>query len=808
MLHPKSKSSRFNEELLPNSIFNSIEYWITSGFIPEGPERFKVQTLLIKFRTEFKQYVSRAQECDIPAMMKASKKRSASLASFCQRVIILLHKGYLCYPVTKDYQLIKSNFKLRFATRIIGTLPDNENDDVIEEIDITSNPRMYKYLYYMVLEALMSNELRPEDKYMICLIAQSEAYIYEAVEFTAQEIVDAEDEFLQAAMEPDCWDENSLLARTMVKVAQDMRQLNPKEYISDFKQVRRSHDGYMYNHPWTIDDAWYSTSSSGSRLTYEGKQVPNIGLLFSALEQDFPDSLDEKIGYKNLYPDSCFPGLVQSTSTTITVPKTSSRGRRVIHMNYNGRQDRGSYFENMCKHTLSNVVKCDTTFPQYGQDGTEFIRSIKRGHNRVLICTDMSAATDHISHQFLVNFWNIIFPEGSAESLLRMHSGEGLFRRHHFENGKLKDSEVDYCQLSGIKCGTRSNFAVGLTYAHNFILRCTMKVMGMEDIDPSTIYVVHGDDNALALPIDKWREFLDTYIKLAAEAGFRVHPIEEKGMVSFPTDLVYRAEYNKQVWAENLLVSRIPHKIFFACDNADKKFQLLQWLSLYKYLDVSGQDVRELLIRPYFSKEEEGCKAWNFLVNKKLFGIDTFLRVPLVEELSDTETYNLSLQMFIQTISTGLYDAVLNNRSRLSEEQVKRKVDSQSKLFSDGDFLTTAIQWQNDHSEGIGKLEYTYQKNIKFANELKLLFNDPFIWAHSVFGFFTEEEKKLISICLPYARLSLDIDCSMTDEFIKVSGILRRTQPHSINKRTSTSTSVIIKTLRNFLNSLDNPSFG
>jgi hypothetical protein len=808
MSNPKRKSSRFNEDLLPNSLINSIEYWLTDGFLPDGPFKFNVQTLLTNFRIEFVQYVSKADEVQLPAMMKASKQRASLLADFCQKVIVLLKKGYLCYPVTKDYQLVRSNFKVRFSKSIIGTDPNGKLEDVIEEINITNNPRMYRYLYYMVLEALMSRELRPEDVCLVCLIAQSEAYIFEAVELTDQEIIDAEQEFLAAAESEDCWSDDSHLAHIMKEVALDMRKPNPPLYIADFKQVRRSHDGYMYNHPWTIDDAWYSTSSSGSSLTWNGRIIPNIGLLYSALESDIPDSIDNKIGYRNLYPDNPFPGLVQRTSTTITVPKTSSRGRRVIHMNYNGRQDRGSYFENMCKHTLSNVVKCDTTFPLPGHDGTEFIRSFSPADNRVLICTDMKAATDWVSHQFLLNFWNIIFPEGCAESLLRMHSGEGVIRLHSIENGRLVEREQPYVQRSGIKCGTRSNFAVGLTYCHNFILRCVMKYLGWEDMDPSDVYVVHGDDNALALKLETWREFLDVYMMLTAEAGFRVHPIEEKGMISFPSDLMYRAEYNKQVWSADLLVSRIPHKLFFADDTIDKKFQVIQWLSQYRYLNISGQDVRELLIRPYFPQQEEkACSAWNFLVDKKLFGIASHLRIHIADELDEIHAYNLALQMFIQTISTGIYDVVLNNRHRLSDEQVMKKVRNHTLLFEDEEFLNTAIQWQNDHCPGIGKLEYTLQKNRKFADELRTLYKDPFIWGHSLLGFFTEEEKKLILSCLPHARHSLDPDPTMTDQFIRVADILSRTQPHSINKRTRTSTSTIIKTLRVFLNGLDNPNW-
>lgn len=801
MGNPNYKSSRFNEDLLPSSMFKSIEDWLIQGFLPKGPYQMSAHNRLLQFRNEFIRYVNNADECDIPAMMKASKKRAVLLADFCQEVIVLLHKGYLCCPVTKDYYILKSNYKIRFAKHIVGTNPMIEGDDVEIDINITNNPHMYKYLYYMVIESLMSKELRPEDQELVCIIAQSEGYIFEAVNMTDKEIEDAEDEFLAAAEEDDKWDDESLLSKTMDAVAKDMRKAVPPKYIADFKQVRRSHDGYMYNHPWTIDDAWYSTSSSGSSLVYNGKQVPNIGLLFSAVEPDYSDPIDDIIGYKSLYPDEPFPGLIHSISTTITVPKSSSRGRRVIHMNCNGRQDRGSYFENMCRHTLSNVVECDTTFPLPGQDGTEFIRSFRPSDNRVLICTDMSAATDHISHQFLLKFWNILFPEGCADALLRLHSGEGLFRRHCKNNGD-NSSEFLYTQKSGIKCGTRSNFAVGLTFAHNFILRCTMKVMGMEGENPSEYYRVHGDDNALALPLNTWEKFLEVYISLANEAGFIVHPLNEKGMISFPSDIMYRAEYNKQVWCENLLVSRIPHKIFFARDTMDKKFQVIQWLSLYKYLDVSGQDVRELLIRPYILNEEQGCRAWNFLIDKKLFGLSTHLRVPLVDELDDNESYLLALQMFIQTISTGLYDAVLNNRNRLSADQVRKKVSKQTLLFEDEEFLNTVIQWQNEHNPGIGKLEYTVQKNRKFADELLTLFNDPFIWAHTLLGFFTEEEKKLILTCLPYARLSLDIDPSMTDQFIRVASILSRTQPNSINKRTKTSTSIICKTLTSYVEAL------
>jgi hypothetical protein len=420
----------------------------------------------------------------------------------------------------------------------------------------------------------------------------------------------------------------------------------------------------------------------------------------------------------------------------------------------------------------------------------------------------MKASTDYISHQFLINFWKILFREECAEFLIRIHSGEGIFRRYGIDNNhNAYQYEQQYTQRSGIKCGTRSNFAAGLTYPHNFILRCVMKALGWEDRDPSDYFTVHGDDNALALPIDEYELFLSTYYQLAREAGFRVHPVEEKGMISFPSDLLYRAEYNKQVWGEGLLLSRIPHKLFFADDTVEKKFQVVQWLSQYKYLDVSGQDVRELLIRPYFSNEEQACAAWNFLIKKKLFGIASHLEIHLVNELSEEQCYNLALQMFIQCISTGMYDVVLNNRHRLSSDQVEKKVKLHTLLFEDEELLDSLISWQNDHCPGIGKLEYTIQKNKKFADELRTLFKDPFIWGHTMLGFFTEQEKNLIGMCLPYARLSLDYDPAMTDQFIRVTDVLSRTQPHSLNKRTRTSTSTIVKTLRNYLDGLEGPKW-
>lgn len=802
-MHPKRPSSRFEPELLPHSMICSIEYWLSSELIQstDEPTVKKVNNFLLKFRSSFISYINGAKEYQIPSMVKASKARCAKLVNFCQGVILLLLDDYSCHPLTKDFELLKSSYKARFAKKIFGYNPSESVDDVLLDVDISNNPKSYRYLYDMAICILMS-KLDKQEMLRYFLIIQSEAHIYEAVKLTDSEIIEAEQEFLASANEPDCWEEDSLLARTMVLVSKDMKSKKPPLYIADFKQVRRHHDGYLFNNPWTVRDAWFSVRSSGSSLNLNGKSVPSIGLLLSAVEPDYFDPVDPLIGYKSLYP-TCQPeGLKFNPSTTVFVPKTSSRGLRAIHMNSNSRQDRGSYFEGMCSHTLKNVVKCDTTFPKSGQDGTEFIRSQTSKGDAVLICTDMSSATDHISHQFLINFWNILFAEGIANSLLNLHSGDGIFISHQNIDGKLIKTESSYKQVSGIKCGTRSNFAVGLTYAHNFILRCTMKVLGMEDVDPSEIYTVHGDDNALALAPEIWEKFLSTYIQLCSEAGFRVHDLDQKGMISFPGDSLYRAEYNKQVFSKGFLISRIPHRIFFSKKDAESKLRALLWLSQYEYAKIDGSVVERLFLQPY-APNAKGI--WNFLIKKKMFGLPSTLIVDGEFEINE---FNIAVQVFINAISVGVKDCVLNNRNRLSERQVKSKVDQMTALFEDEDILNDLIDWNANHAIGIGKLELTISKNKFFSDEMKLLFKDPIIWGSSLLGFFTPEEQDLILRCLPYARFSLDEDLSMIDDLLSAANILQRIQPHSVVKRSKTRSSTIIKILSSLeVSSSEDPYF-
>lgn len=792
MRHPNRESSRFNEDLLPRSMFNSIETWLLNAVLPHGATLSKVQSLVSKFRLENIQYLEKAPQFQIPEMCKACKQRASLLCDFLQGVNELLEQGYTLVPVTRDFSLLKSNYKIRFSKFIAG-YADNK-DDVILEVNITNNPRMYKFLYYAMELALLDPTWRPIDLQMLTVILQSEAYIFEAVNLTPEEIVKAEDEFFNASQTPDCWSNESELALLMEEAKKDMLSPNPPKYIADFKQVRRSNDGYMFNHPWTIDDAWFSTSSSGCSLTIEGKKMPNIGILTSAFEPDYSDPIDDIIGYKSLYAKDPYPGLNFNLSTTCGVPKTSSRGRRFVHPNCNGRQDRGSYFENMSRHILSHVVLCDTTYDD--QEGPRFIKEQQATTENCLVCTDMHSATDFISHQFLLKFWSLIFRPEVPEFLLRCHSGEGLFRRHHIVDGELVNYQEPYNQVSGIKCGTRSNFAVGLTLPHNFICRMTMKACGLEDIDPLTLFRVHGDDITWSLPEDLCDKVITKYTQLANEAGFLVHPIAEKGMLSHHSDLLYRAEFNKLTLLRGRLVSRIPHRLFFCKSNAENQIAVILWLSQYTYLESLNHVIEDIL-NAYCGSSEVVKAFWNFLIDKKMFGIPQSLRINTVPELSDELKMKSALSIFEEVLTSGVFDAVFNNRQRLSSAQISEKLREFTKFFEDDHVIEVGLQWLEDHGIMSSKLHYIIDSNKRFAYELKDIFDQPYLWISAELGFFSDEEKILIRKCLPYCRISgLDYTMEDIDNLLSVTRILRRMQPHSIGKKIHSSSNVLINCIK------------
>lgn len=795
MRHPNRESSRFERDLLPNSVFKSIEHWLPSVALPKGPTLRKVQTLLLKFRTENVQYFERCSEDQIPQMTKACKQRASLLCDFCQGVNELLQQGYVLVPVTKDYELLKSDYKIRFAKELVGYNPNSDGDDVTLSVNITNNPRMYKYLYYAVELALLDRTWRSVDTQLLTVIVQSMAYLFEAVKLTPQETVAAENEFFEASQTEDCWRDDSRLAEIMKEVEKDMKSSTPPRYIADFKRARRSHDGYMYNHPWTIDDAWFSTSSSGCRLEVNGERVPSLGLLYSAFEPDQPDPIDEMISYKSLYVSEPYPGLEYYPSSTTFVPKTSSRGLRCIHPNSNSRQDRGSYFENMSKHILSNVLVCDTTYDD--QEGIRFINEKQRQTGITLVCTDMHSATDYISHQFLKKFWSLMYRPGVSDFLLRCHSGEGSMIRHVInDRGRLVSQRQDYCQVSGIKCGTRSNFAVGLTMPHNFIARCAMKDCGLEDVNPLDLFRVHGDDIVWAIPDKDVDNLITSYTRLAGEAGFRIHPLSEKGMIASSSDLLYRAEFNKQTWLRGRLVSRIPHRLFFCENNTENQLSVIMWLSQYTYLDKFSYIIEDIL--SMYTAQKDVCVAtWNFLVDKKLFGIPESLRINGYLDLSDELQFNAALNVFHGVISRGVYEAVFNNRQRLSKQEVDLKIRDYTRLYKNEDILEAGLSWLEDHGIYSSKLHYVLEKNYNFKEELRSIFVDPCIWFNAGLGFFSDEEKALIRRVLPYYRLSgLEITPDVTDDILGCVKILKRIQPHSIGKQTRAASNVIFECIK------------
>lgn len=796
MSHPTRENSRFEESLLPHSMYNSIETWLPREFLPAGPTLDRINTYLYKFRSEFIHYIENATQDQIPAMIKACKERTSLLCDFCQSVIELTLNNYSLYVMNKEYQELPNNYKVRFARKVLAY--KDEQDFVDLDINITNNPRMYKYLYYAAEVAM--RELENSQIQFLMIHLQSLAYIYESVKLTDQEIYDAEQEFIQAATSEDCWNPQGELAVIMKKVGKDLRSSNPPEYIRDFKQARRSHDGYIYNHPWTIDDAWYSVASSGSSLEIDGKRVPNIGLLMSAFEPDQADPVDQMIQYKSYYTEP-YPGLEFRPSSTTFVPKTSSRGLRCIHPNSNPRQDRGSYFENMEKHILSNVLKCDTTYDN--DEGLRFIKEKELQSDIYLICTDIHAATDAISHTFLKQFWDMMYMPGISDFLLRIHSGEGNMLHHVWnEHGKLQKQRDDYCQISGIKCGTRSNFAVGLTEPHNFIVRCTMKAMEMEDIDPSTLYRVHGDDIVFALPDDIAEEFVSKYCQLANEAGFRVHDLQSKGMKSHSSDLLFRAEFNKQTLSHGRIVSRIPHRLFFRNMSRQNQIEVLLWLSQYTYLQNPSNILDKMFMQDPI-RYDRFCAVWNFLIDKKLFGIPKSMWITHAKELDMQQQFEVALTIFNSSLQKGVFDTVFNNRQRLSDEEVRKKVQRFTEFY-DSDIIEKALGWLESHGITMSKLHWTLEKNQRLADELRQLYHDEVLYFNTLMNFFTEEDKLLIRKCLPYVRLSgLDYDESVIDSLLQTSQILKRVQPHSIGKRVHLSTSIIMDALNCYVQNLD-----
>jgi uncharacterized membrane protein len=107
-------------------------------------------------------------------MAKACKERASLLCDFCQGVNELLQQGYTLVPVTRDYQLLKSDYKIRFAKKIIGYDTNEKMEDVTLDVNITNNPRMYKFLYYALKLALLDPSWRSVDTQMLTVIIQSE----------------------------------------------------------------------------------------------------------------------------------------------------------------------------------------------------------------------------------------------------------------------------------------------------------------------------------------------------------------------------------------------------------------------------------------------------------------------------------------------------------------------------------------------------------------------------------------------------------------------------------------------------------
>lgn len=796
---PNKKSPRFNADLLPKNKSFWLVHWAITRLLPGDAFSSRVNSLVNRFEEEILHFFNCNPDENIPEMVSACKKRASTLCDYLQSIMILLSRGYTLVPMTKDIEFIQSDYKIRFTRKLMGVPSTNEDCDVLLDVQISNHPRMYRYLYDAINIILRSAHWRNEDISRLCVILQSLAYYFESVNLTDSETKAIEDEFLDSANSGDVWDPHSASASTWDLLVRDELSPNPPKYIADVKRVRRFTDGYTHNNPWGMRDMAYSLSSSGSRWTFNGRRIPNIGILFSALEPNTESVLDPIIGYKNLYSSVAADGLEFIPSSTLFVPKTSSRGKRAVHPQANSRQDRGQYFENMAKTILNDIIKGDSTFDD--QSTFLWILEEEAREDRVLVCTDVHAATDNTSHTYLLKTWNLLFREGIADGLLELHSGPGRITHLVLENGEYKEITEDYNQTSGIKCGTRSNFAVGLALPHHLIVRMTMKYLHLEDVDPSSIYRLKGDDIVFSLPLNIWRQFIEAYTQIANECGFKVHPIDEKGMISMPGDTLYRAEWSKQIWSSGHLVSRIPHRLFFRDCSRETEFQLILWLSQYDLLGIDYMDCMQLF-KQYFLNVYSTIQAtqlWNFLIDKKLFGLNVGLRFPTDTELPLSEQFKFAKAIFYHAIDNSIFDTVFNNRQRLSASEVKEKLKQYVKFYEDDEVMTFITSWVSENCPE-GKLQHVLDLNENFAEELKSIFDQPYIWFNARIGVFTEEEKTLIRSCLPYFRLSnIDFDSLTIDKLLQAANILKRTQPHSIGKQVSLKTRTILDTMRDIL---------
>lgn len=796
----KSPLSRFDKELRPDLNGKTVQYWLYT-WLPSDTVGRMVKDHLHQFRRENTSYFNDAPEYQIPAMCKASKTRASLLASFCQDLISLILNGYELVPLSINAQVIKSNYKVRFIKKILGTRKEDENSsrEFVElEVLISNHPRHFRHLYDAIVIALINGWSR-KHMLLLCVVIESLAYDFESVVLTDNEIIEAANEFLRSAAKEDPFQPGNRLEGILSTIEENISSRDPKIFFRDIKDVRKHNFGFIKHHTWDIDDAAYSTASSGSQWVYEGSSIPNIGILFNVLETDFVSPIDDLIGYKSYYPTENPTGFKQYKAISREVPKTSSRGVRIITSSSGPIQDRGNYFEKCEKVALSNMMKCDSTF----NDDLTFlwIQERLRDPSVTIICTDIKAATDEISHQFLLRVWGLLFPKDVPEFLLYLHSQDGTFNLPYLdEEGNLKYRNVEYYQRSGVRCGVRSNFSVALALPHHLVVRSALlaTIPNIEWEDPSKFYRLKGDDVVFSIPNKYVTDFISNYRELAKLAGFNVHPIEEKGFISRYSDPWHHAEWCKQVWIRGHIVSRIPHRLFFSKCSFEKELSVLLWLSQYDYLEISYKDLIPIFkeYMPNIYHWQMAAKFFNFLIDYRKFGIPKSFRFELIYGFD--EGFLMAQCLFYSVITTGIWQSLFNPRQRLKEARINERVNKFTSFFEDQELLNTILDFASSHGSTYNKLTETLDRNRSIAEDLKTVFcDDPYVWYAANLGIFSEQEKDLIRRCISFLNISScdDVPYFATEELLEACDLIKRIQPHSVGKRISVTSSCLVSTI-------------
>lgn len=788
----------FDRDLFPPEMlfYNNTPETLLTELVQEEKLIMQVRPCIERFRDDFVKSISRLHESSIPEFVQAAKRRANAFTEFAQKVMALSEQRYSFALLDKGLNLKRRRNDLPFVRIVAGIHPTTQKVDYVS-VDKVKHPREYRQLYKALMLVILTGSTI-DDLFIIAVILQSWAHaMYESVKFTDREIVAAEDEFLQSASKPSSYSTKGELAGLLRQLNNDIQSDNAPRYIADFRRAKGMIRRHLRDFPFTPRDTWNSLKSSGSKLL--GVRYPNVGILTSLLETDYSDPIDEIIGYTSAYRTDPLDWVVQYDSLTMFVPKTSSRGLRAIHPQSNPKQDRGQYVENMVMPILKKVILADSTASH--QLGVHKIKqwTFLRSPGKLLACTDIKAATDEIDHQFLRHAWRLVFPSDLADGFLRLHSGPGTIRRHSISrSGKMIRTEERYEQLSGIRCGTSSNFSVGLALPHHLIVRATMKSFGLDDIDPSELYIMVGDDVVFHLPVDYGLSFIDKYTSLAREAGFRVHNLSDKGKISYSYQTDYSAEFSKQDIINGEIYSRIPHRLFFKGNDPQSQLSAFIWLSKYPHSAVGPRTIARWITQntSNINQSIEFAKLWNFFVNREAFNIPVELIIPHIQ-LSKFEEFKFSIGCFRRIFIDSIYHTLFDNRDRLSESEIQEKENKFFNLVADGvvnDWKQSFIQ--SVGSDDIGKYLYSLSFNEQLAKAVHSLFADPLLDLAIECGFLSSEEDQTailegIEICL-HPEIVSDFDNAIRT-LGKVEQIFKSVNPHSLAKSNSRTAKTYVR---------------